>query len=232
MASLTTSLAGQARIQGYEKCVLTAYQARIQGKLDVPTIGWGHTGDDVYMGLVWTREQADAAFARDLSERFEPTVNRVCDGVPTTQGQFDAMVCLTYNIGAHGFASSEVAKRHRAGDYNAAADAFEHWDHYHGEVNEALHNRRVVEGQAYLDASPGAAPYTKGEPTPALSQLDAGEGHQKALLATGTGPAVGLLSWWANERHKLGIPEHVVADAVGLISGTLVWLVPSGRRRK
>lgn len=30
------------------------------------TIGWGHTGPDVYEGLVWTREQAIEALKKDL----------------------------------------------------------------------------------------------------------------------------------------------------------------------
>lgn len=30
------------------------------------TIGWGHTGPDVYEGIVWTREQAIVALKKDL----------------------------------------------------------------------------------------------------------------------------------------------------------------------
>ncbi len=30
------------------------------------TIGYGHTGPDVYEGLVWTQEQCDAALRKDL----------------------------------------------------------------------------------------------------------------------------------------------------------------------
>lgn len=152
---MRTSPAGRDFIKGDEKCVLHAYQARINGKLDVPTIGWGHTGPDVYMGLVWTQEQADEAFERDLVEKgFEPTANRCCEGVPTTQGQFDAMVSLAYNVGPGWLKKSQVVQFHRLGQYDKAADAFEHFDMYQGEHNVALHDRRVAEGQMYLDASP------------------------------------------------------------------------------
>jgi len=35
----------------------------------VLTIGYGHTGPDVYEGLVWTREQAIAALKKDLGTK-------------------------------------------------------------------------------------------------------------------------------------------------------------------
>lgn len=150
-----TSDAGRAFIKGYEKCELACYVNVINGNPDVPTIGWGHTGPDVYRGLIWTQEQADEAFERDLIEKgFEPTVNRLCEDVPTTQGQFDAMVSLAYNVGPGWLKKSQVMQFHRAGKYDEAADAFEHFDMYHGEHNDALHGRRVAEGQMYLDASP------------------------------------------------------------------------------
>lgn len=235
--TFTTSPAGQLSIKRYEKCVLHAYAAVINGKRDVWTIGWGYTGDDVYEGLVWTQEQADEAFARRLADEFEPAANRVCNGVPTTQGQFDAMVSLAYNVGVHALAMSSVARWHRMQEYDKAADAFELYDHYHGEVNAALHERRVEEAQVYMDASPQRLPPTdEPEAIPAHVAAIGADGHQKAVVATLTGPSVGVLSWWANERHKLGIPEHVVADAVGVIGGILVWIVPGsggwGRWRK
>lgn len=53
-----------ALIKKYESCRLESY-------LDtkgVPTIGWGHTGSDVfYPGQVITQAQADYLFSKDLS---------------------------------------------------------------------------------------------------------------------------------------------------------------------
>jgi lysozyme len=45
-----------------ESLRLTAYQDAV----GVWTIGWGHTGPEVHKGLVWTREQAEAALKEDL----------------------------------------------------------------------------------------------------------------------------------------------------------------------
>lgn len=149
--TLATSSKGREYIELKEGLRLVAY--RPLGN-DVWTIGYGHTGHDVYEGLTWTKEQADAALTHRLNVEFDVAVNKVCNGVPTTQGQFDAMVSLAYNIGAGGYLASQVAKLHRQSRYDECADAFEHYDHYHGQVLDALHNRRVEEGQMYIDASP------------------------------------------------------------------------------
>jgi GH24 family phage-related lysozyme (muramidase) len=43
----------------------------------VPTIGVGHTGPEVHMGLVWTDDEVKAAFAQDI-QRFEQAVTESC----------------------------------------------------------------------------------------------------------------------------------------------------------
>ena len=144
---------GRAFIEKWEGCRLTAYRP-LAG--DVWTIGYGNTGPGIHEGLTITKDEADAMFAGRLASEFEPAVSHACAGVTTTQGQFDAMVSLAYNIGAGAFARSSVVRHHVAGDYDAAGDAFELYDHFHGDVLESLHNRRVDEAQMYLDASPDA----------------------------------------------------------------------------
>lgn len=146
-----TSPEGQNFIKGFEGLRLTAYKP-LRG--DVWTIGYGYTGPDVHEGLVWSKAQADIAFTHRLNTEFEPAVNRVCNGVPTTQGQFDAMVSLAYNIGAQGFSVSQVAKFHRQSDYLLCAKAFENYDHFHGVELDALKNRRLREADVYRNASP------------------------------------------------------------------------------
>jgi len=151
---MQTSPAGRAMIERFEGLVLKAM--RPMHGTDVWTIGYGHTGPDVYEGLVWTKEQADEALSHRLANEFEPGVLHAIKSPPTpvTQGQFDAMVSLAYNIGVRGFAGSEVARHHMAGEYQEASDAFDNWANYHGQHNDALAHRRDVEGQMYLDASP------------------------------------------------------------------------------
>ena len=73
---------------------LTAYR----NKGDVWTNGYGHTGADVFEGQVITEAQADAWLARDIGWA-EAAVNAAVK-VPLTQPQFDALVSLTFNLGA------------------------------------------------------------------------------------------------------------------------------------
>jgi lysozyme len=146
---MQTSPAGRAMIERFEGLRLEAYRDIV----GVWTIGYGHTGPDVTPDRVITKEEADELLSHRLATEFEPGVEHAVAGV-ATQGQFDAMVSLAYNIGIHGFAGSHVVIHHLAGEYDAAADAFEMWDKAGGRVVEALHNRRVEEAQVYLDASP------------------------------------------------------------------------------
>lgn len=139
-----------AFIKGYEKCRLKAYMPTPNDK---PTIGWGSTGPDIKMGMTWTQEQADARFASDLA-KFSAGVERLLPGSPpTSQGQFDAMISLAYNIGLANFGSSSVLTNHRAGHYQTAALAFLLWNKQrtpHGlVVLNGLTKRRVAEAAIY-----------------------------------------------------------------------------------
>jgi lysozyme len=144
----------EAFIKAFEKCRLKAY---LPTKNDVPTIGWGSTGPDIKLGMVWTQAQADARFAQDLA-RFGAGVLRLLDGAPTTQGQFDAMVSFAYNVGldedadtkAEGFGDSTLLKKHKAGDYAGAAAQFKFWNKQKGVVLAGLTRRRADETAMYL----------------------------------------------------------------------------------
>src|SRR5690348_6616324 len=63
------------------------------------TIGFGCT-EGVHPGLVWTRQQAEAGYRREMA-KFEAVVTRLVK-VEINQNQFDALVSLVYNIGEGG----------------------------------------------------------------------------------------------------------------------------------
>lgn len=117
----STSAAGRQALEGEEGCVLRTYR----DSRGIPTIGFGNTGPDIVMGLVWTREQADEALTRRLATEFEPAVNTV--KVALDQGQYDALISLTYNIGTNGFLGSTLLRDLNAGNYQKAADDFMMW---------------------------------------------------------------------------------------------------------
>jgi lysozyme len=135
--------AGTALIQSFEQCRLTAYQ----DQKAVWTIGWGHT-----LGVVpyqtCTQADADAWFIQDT--------HAACIGVMRTidvqmnQNQFDAMVSLAFNIGAHAFADSTLAKLLNGAQTGAAADQFLLWDRVNGVPNAGLLRRRTAERALFL----------------------------------------------------------------------------------
>lgn len=110
------------------------------------TIGWGSTGPDIKRGTIWTREQCDARFLADLT-KFEADVRKAIGTAPTTQSQFDALVCFHYNTGA--IASATLTKLHKAGRYAEAAEQFARWIFNDGKPMDGLKKRRAEEAALY-----------------------------------------------------------------------------------
>ena len=71
-----------------------------------------------------------------------------------TQNMFDALILLSYNIGVRGLAGSSVAKHLKAGNKEAAADAFLPWNKIteNGRLvfSQGLANRREKERALFL----------------------------------------------------------------------------------
>jgi lysozyme len=135
-----------AFVQGFERLRLVGY---LPTKKDRPTIGWGHTGPEVKVGMVWTREQADETFAADTAI-FARGLEKELWGVPTTQGQYDALFSLAYNIGLAALKTSHLIRYHKLGLYQKAANAFLDWDHQAGAIVDGLLKRRKAERLIYL----------------------------------------------------------------------------------
>lgn len=113
------------------------------------TIGWGHTGPEVVPGLKWTRQQADQAFVDRLAKEFEPGVKKALTLEPS-QSQFDAMVCLAYNIGVRAFSTSTLTRHFNAGSIDDAAEQFLRWDKAAGKSMLGLRRRRAAERARFL----------------------------------------------------------------------------------
>lgn len=110
------------------------------------TIGWGHTAG-VKPGDCCTREQADAMLHADIAWA-EAFVNKIVTRI-LTQGEFDALVDFTFNLGSGNFQSSTLLKLVDAGDMEDAAKQFEQWDHAGGKVVAGLLRRRQSEKQEF-----------------------------------------------------------------------------------
>lgn len=111
------------------------------------TIGYGTT-KGVKPGMVITAQQAEKMLRDDVA-KFESGVSSLITA-PTTQGQFDAMVSLAYNIGLGNFGKSTLLKKHNSRCYTCAADQFRVWNRANGKVMNGLTKRRADERQVYM----------------------------------------------------------------------------------
>ena len=117
----------------------------------LPTIGYGHRllhSDSFPNGI--DEPQAANLLASDVRDA-EQAVERMVKA-PLTQGQFDALVDFTFNLGARRLASSTLLKSLNAGRYDDAAEQLLRWDHAGGQEMAALKSRREAEAELWRNA--------------------------------------------------------------------------------
>lgn len=130
--------------------VLVAYADHLAK--GIPTVGWGHTGKNVVVGAVWTRQQCEDALANDIHWAANVVSNLV--HVSLTQGEFDALVDFVFNVGSGNFASSTLLKLLNNHEFAQAALEFEKWDKAHGVVVAGLLRRRWAERDLFNSDPP------------------------------------------------------------------------------
>ncbi|HCD8148782.1 TPA: lysozyme, partial [Enterobacter hormaechei] len=132
----------------FEGCKLTAYQDSV----GVWTIGYGWTqpvdGKPIRAGMTIKQETAERLLKTGLV-RYESDVSRLVK-VGMTQGQFDALVSFTYNLGARSLSTSTLLRKLNTGDYAGAADEFLRWNKAGGKVLNGLTRRREAERALFL----------------------------------------------------------------------------------
>ncbi|MBY3030576.1 DUF2272 domain-containing protein [Rhizobium leguminosarum] len=125
---------GYDLLRKWEGCILYAYDdatkpphrvaagEHVSGTL---TIGYGHTGPDVWPGLTWSTDQAEAALkddVRHVSNRIGPLIKR-----PIKNNEFSALVSLTFNIGLGAFEGSSALKAVNSGDLASVPSLIARW---------------------------------------------------------------------------------------------------------
>jgi lysozyme len=143
---MKTSPTGIGLIKSSEGLRLKAYPDPGTGGLPW-TIGYGSTSG-VTQKMVITEAQAEQMLAADLV-RFERAVERLVR-VPLNQGQFDALVSFTYNVGEGNFTKSTLLRKLNAGDTAGAAEQFKRWVNAGGKVLPGLVKRRAAERALFL----------------------------------------------------------------------------------
>ncbi|WP_165464241.1 lysozyme [Enterobacter cloacae] len=145
---MQTSDKGIALIKQFEGCKLTAYQDSV----GVWTIGYGWTqpvdGKPIRAGMTIKQETAERLLKTGLVS-YESDVSRLVK-VGLNQGQFDALVSFTYNLGARSLSTSTLLRKLNAGDYAGAAEEFLRWNKAGGKVLNGLTRRRGAERALFL----------------------------------------------------------------------------------
>lgn len=159
-ASYTVSNKGLELLKSIEELALHPYDDQTGKDIHhwVPgaTIGYGH----LIAKLEWdkykngiTAAQAIALFKKDLS----PFVNKVRLSITAkiTQNEFDALVILTFNIGAAAFGRSSVMKLVNnpvaRTSYPSLEKAWMAWTRSQGRINRGLVARRKAEWNIYAN---------------------------------------------------------------------------------
>jgi len=135
---------GYALTKSMEGCKLIAYQ----DPAGIWTLGYGHTGSDVFEGLVISQAYADKLLAQDIQKSVD-AVNKLVK-VEINQNQFDSLVDLTFNIGIAAFSKSTLLKKLNAGDHHGAAEEFDRWIYAGGKILAGLVKRRGAEKSLFL----------------------------------------------------------------------------------
>lgn len=133
------SEAGMALMEASEGLELTAYKC----PAGVWTIGYGHTGADVYEGLTIDLDKAQQLLRADI--RFAEMGVKTYAKVELTQGQYDALVDFAFNLGIGALRSSTLLKKLNSGDYYGASKEFARWNQAGGKVLSGLTRRRLAE---------------------------------------------------------------------------------------
>jgi lysozyme len=130
-------------IKSFEGCKLTAYICPT-GHL---TIGWGHTGRDVFAGMTITQEQADDLLAKDIQYFYDRVMADIT--VELNDNRIAALIDFVFNLGDSRLRSSTLLKKINASDFDGAGLEFVRWDKgtIDGELVEVdgLKRRRIAD---------------------------------------------------------------------------------------
>lgn len=133
------------------------------------TIGYGDCGPDVTPDLVITKTQANIRLARRVALELSPMLVKALRGAPTTQGQFDALIDLLYNVGPgvpgkrdglfilKSCIQSKTWRMHMTGQFDKAAEQLLGWDLAGGQpmlglIRRCAARKALYEGKSGTEA--------------------------------------------------------------------------------
>lgn len=152
-ANITIGQRGINLIKQFETLSLIAYKPTPN---DVWTIGYGHTGKDVYQGQRIILGKAESLFLSDISnavkevQYFSDLVSVI---TPFTQSMFDSLCSLVFNCGPDCISIGSTIRRELVSNHNyfAACQGIFLWRKQAGKDLLGLARRRVKEMELFLE---------------------------------------------------------------------------------
>lgn len=142
---MQVSANGVKFVKKWEGLYLYAYDDGV----GVCTIGYGHTGPDVYWGQRITEEQADKWLAEDLVSHMVRPMQVITRKL--TQNQYDALASFAFNLGSYVFDQNPTLLGYiNTGQFEKAGDLMLKFSYGGGKFMQGLYNRRVDERKLLL----------------------------------------------------------------------------------
>ena len=231
---MKTSQEGVNLIKSFEGLETRAYVC----PAGILTVGYGHTGPDVYSGQIVSVQQAEQLLKDDLGEA-EKAVNDYVK-VSINQNQFDALVSFTFNVGTGAFESSTLLKRlnSKENPCTVAKEELPRWAKGSGnEVLQGLLRRRSAEVEMFcstpaehltgmVDITTKQQTWLKKEPVQAdqLSNDNKAKMYQGRTIRnckildhkeshTQLELGFGLGTWWVFDAHWSGLTTTIDVTA-------------------
>jgi lysozyme len=137
-------------IKYYEGFSATPYYDEV----GVKTLGYGMTGEEIEGIASVTEEEATQMLKDWIDKKYAPVIKADLDnkGIGLTQNQFDALVCMAYNVGTGGVLGSTLYKNICAGvrDSDTILANFTAWSKAGGRTLLGLYRRRRTEANIFL----------------------------------------------------------------------------------
>jgi lysozyme len=238
-----------AFVKAHEGRRLTAYL----DSAGIVTVGDGHTGPEVHMGLTITDEQADALLGQDLhtaAQRLENAIGEACVQ-ELTDNQYSALVSFTYNVGID--PKWRICQLLKAQSFDQIPAELMRFTNAGGKKVQGLVNRRADEVKLWSTDEPGSVPidpssaYSRTVDTPPTTSASAtkplmktwhyvsGLGTLGASSAAAEAPKVkgaidsisdAITPYVGRSTILAGLADHLALAAAALAALTvvLVWL--------
>lgn len=138
--AVAVSAIGIASIAGYEGLRTKAYLDPV----GIPTICYGYT-QNVFLGMTKTKEECVVLLQEEVNNFTQAVLRH--SKVDLSQGELDAYVSFTYNVGEGAFARSTLLKKLNSGDRLGACKELLKWVYAGKKVLPGLVARRKAESK-------------------------------------------------------------------------------------